>query len=324
MFSVAKVVPDTTYNGPLTNWGQECQLLWQYLQFPADAFSLHIAASYKFAQPLRVASANQRMRKFLWCPDVALDFRGKQVFSTSDDRVALDFADLQRVLGVGDEQWTEFLQQPLCISLPFQAVRLAERAAWSKILLRVSWGSRKNPEIEWLMERMQFPTQEWLQELRRLGRHGGFAPPPKLPFHREHAQIAAKKLRQNAQAILTNLADEDERSAKAFELEHLVCRLDAFAEGMQASGNHGKALKFDADTLVASLSAAMQLRDRASLRATVQGVFQKFSLLAKWTLLLGAGYPLRVCFRALSCYLTLLTVVSCGIVSQSCMVPCIC
>ena len=102
----------------------------------------------------------------------------------------------------------------------------------------------------------------------------------------------------------------------------MVSRLEAFADNFKPQDN--KFQRIDAEKLVAACSAAMQLRNRSALRSTVQGVFEKFSQLVKWTQLRG-----QKCFPHLpqlepGFCLMLVCVESCGIVLQACADLCIC
>ena len=76
---IVKLVPDKEYAGVLTNWDKESRLLWEYLQYPADGFTVHVAGCCKFAKPVSVATAQQRVKHFVWAPDVPVSFEGAKV-----------------------------------------------------------------------------------------------------------------------------------------------------------------------------------------------------------------------------------------------------
>ena len=153
----------------------------------------------------------------------------------------------------------------LRLGLPMPVVELVQRGSWSRVLLRASWNTRRTPAMQRLVQDLQFPSDMWVQSLRAAGRYGHFAPPAALSFSRESAADVVQKLRQHAPLILSEMPDEEARASEAFQLEQMVSRLDAFAA---PSGRH-----IDAKTLVASFASAMQLRNRATLRTTVQRVF---------------------------------------------------
>ena len=116
MCALVKISPDVEFLGPLTNWDKECKFLWEYFQYPADAFSVRICACYKFSPAVRVATAHQRMRKFVSIPDIAVQFQATRVTCVASNR-EVGWGELQRVLGVDDKCWQEFLQAPLCLGL---------------------------------------------------------------------------------------------------------------------------------------------------------------------------------------------------------------
>ena len=269
---IVKLLPDKQYDGALTNWDKESRLLWEYLQYPADGFTVHVAGCCKFAKPVSVATAQQRVTHFVWAPDVPVSFEGAQVFCVpvaSNSRI-FDFAELPRILGVDDRQMQQFISEPLCVSVPCAIAELIGCGAWSKLMLRASWATRKATAMKRFMSFLGFPSGDWVAGLRDLGRLGGFAPPALLPLNAAHATKIAEALRCFAPVILGSLQDEEDRASQQFDLEQMVGRLDSFACGCKPRESG----RLDATTAVATLAAAMQLRNRSSLSKTVKNVFE--------------------------------------------------
>ena len=267
------LVPDLEYRGVLTNWDKEAKMLWNYFQYPADAYTLHIAAGYKFSRPLKIATDVQRVKSFVWSPSVGVDWQGLQVTRTSNSRESFELAQLQRVLGIAEQQWQDFLQKPLCILTPAPMLALAEHAAWSKVMLRACWSHRMSSDMQRLVADVRFPSELWVQQLVATQELSNFSPPPQLPLSADHAAHISQRLRDFAPALLRELLDEEARAAEVFDLEQMVSRLDFFASTFKISGSKNKI--FDGETLVATCAAAMQLKSRATLRQSVQRVFDQ-------------------------------------------------
>ena len=268
---IVKLVPDILFEGPLTRWDKECKLLWEYLQFPADGYSLRIAGCCKFVQPVSVATVQQRIHRAVWYPDVRVRFENVQAVCVTDiSNRPFAFAELPRVLGIENRLWDDFCRKPLCLSMPYAIVELIGRGSWSKVLMRASWANRKSVALSHFTELLGFPPNDWVDSLRRSDRLGSFAPPPALSFGAAQASKIAETLRSFAPLALDNLQDDDDRAGQQFELEQMVCQLDSLVTSAKPPP---PLQRVDANLLVSSLAGAMHLKDRSRLRAVVRSVF---------------------------------------------------
>ena len=70
---LVKLVPDAEFRGALTPWDQECRFLWEYLNYPADGYSLRIASCVQFCVPVSVGFDRARLSKVVSTPGAPVD-----------------------------------------------------------------------------------------------------------------------------------------------------------------------------------------------------------------------------------------------------------
>ena len=284
---LVKLVADVEYSGPLTVLDEQCKFLWEYFNYPADAYTVRVARCFKYATPVFLGFDRHRLNGLVCEPGVpTADLARAQAACVSDrEQKFLSGEDLQHALGISDQQFAEFLANPIIFRVPTAIAELIGRGAWSKLMLRAFWQTRKAVAVQRLRSLLQFPSEPWLQQLKQGRRLGSSAPPPSLKFGSEHANALALKLRQAAPIVLARFGDEEveERQAETFEWEQLVCRLDSFVASLGggrkvqqgfAHPSLGKGNRFDIATMVSSLAAAMHLRNRTELRSTVQNIVE--------------------------------------------------
>ena len=279
---LVKLVPDAEFRGALTPWDQECRFLWEYLNYPADGYSLRIASCVQFCVPVSVGFDRARLSKVVSTPGAPVDLDSASGFFVSDrQQRVMQSPELQRALGITSAQWSDLVNNPLCFSVPHPVVELLGKGCWSKLMLAANWCTRKRPAMQRLTFELGFPSQAWLQDLEQSRRLGVSAPPPELAFSSVHADQIACKIRQFSAACLASVDGEDERAAATIDLEQMVCRLDSFSKQfrsgrntMQLTGSLAKGGRIDATTLVSSLAAAMQLRHRSQLKSNMKSVFE--------------------------------------------------
>ena len=278
---IVKLVPDVEFRGPLTPWDQECNFYWEYLNYPADAYSLRITSCIRFCVPVNVGFDRERLSKVVSTPGAPVGLDNASGFFVSDGQQrVMQSAELQLALGMTPAQWRDMVNNPLCFSVPHPVVELLGKGCWSKLMLAASWCTRKRPAMQRLTSELDFPSQAWLQDLKQSRRLGVSAPPPELTFSSVHAEQIAYKIREFSAVCLASL-DEDERAGATIDLEQMVCRLESFAKQfrsgrntLELTGSLAKGRRIDATTLVSSLAAAMKLRHRSQLKSTMRSLFE--------------------------------------------------
>ena len=277
---LVKLVPDVEFKGPLTPFDRECKFLWEYFKYPADAFTLRVAKCFKFNSPVKLGFDRERFAGLVQIATVPMRESELAGCMSSNPELTLQGSELQQALGITPEQWSKFLEQPTCFGVPHVIQELIGRSVWSKLLVLASWSTRKMYAVNVLCEPLQFPSNDWLRQLRLQNKLGTFAPPRALKFGPEHAQKLSLKIR-HAAPLLLNVFDGEEAALELFEWEDLVSRLGSFvgatgsgarkvAELPSSAGVLRRGNRYDVASIVGTLASAMQLRDRHDLRRIVQ------------------------------------------------------
>ena len=239
---LVKVSPGHEYQGPLTPWSIECDLLREFCGGGSDAYSLHIDAVYHVVEP-PVPANIQRNR---WRPTVrsytshCLDVGQLQFIKATDDIrdnswgqtpvTSLSATEVKNTEGVSDAAWAYVCHERPMLWIPEPIMLLVARLQWSSILLKANISQRADVRLDLIgtqllprfsLDAFSWPTEAWIQRVAR-------GPPTSssflLPLESRHVLSLISVLRELAPDSLARLEPELAPD-KRVELEDLVARL---------------------------------------------------------------------------------------------------
>ncbi|CAE7253642.1 unnamed protein product, partial [Symbiodinium necroappetens] len=164
---LVKLVADVEYSGPLTVLDEQCKFLWEYFNYPADAYTVRVARCFKYATPVFLGFDRHRLNGLVCEPGVpTADLARAQAACVSDrEQKFLSGEDLQHALGISDQQFAEFLANPIIFR---RAWSLVEADAASLLADSQSCGSATIAFGDEEVEERQAETFEWEQLVCRL------------------------------------------------------------------------------------------------------------------------------------------------------------
>ena len=122
------------YDGPLTPWNEEENLLWEHLGRPCAARSLNIRHSIVLQRPVLVQRPSQ-LKVPIWSPSVPASSVQVRGFVPPGAGACLDAAGVCNALNVSAEQLNQFLQAPVCLAIPPILLKLIKKGAWNTVML---------------------------------------------------------------------------------------------------------------------------------------------------------------------------------------------
>ena len=276
--ALVRLEPGVCFSGRLTPWPQEAELLWQYLQCPQGAFSLHVKDALRLDQPVIVSSVrgsrgNVSLKHALFQTNAQV-LNASSVLVTSQG-IRLTLPEVFERWGCDPNSIT--LADVPCLWTPEVILALLLRGRWENLLLKHSVHHIQKQHglvLFWLRSLMQWPTDEDMVRLQGYGKTCVQAPSHALDA--EDARFLLHWLRDHASAIIR---ESNEPEAMQLKLEQasegLQVFLLAFQAGAASAGTGGKRLSNlakSAEHLVNSIRVARHVRNKSKL-ARIQNEF---------------------------------------------------
>ncbi|CAE7825398.1 SHE10 [Symbiodinium sp. CCMP2456] len=252
------------YDGPLTPWSEEENLLWEHLGRPHAARSLNIRRSVVLQRPMLVQRPSQ-LKVPIWSPSVpasSVEVRGVVPPGTG---ACLNAAGVCNALNISVQQLNQFLQAPICLAIPPILLKLIKKGAWNTVMLLAKWHQRRRGDAYHGFAQA-FDLAAWHEVMKSSGLLERYVEPPALALSQMDATRLAMSLQGWAPHILAgnDTLDEQELSGIKLRLEEFVLKLQSFA-GPVCLATHSRQKTFSHDTVVAALCSSMRLKNKKEL-----------------------------------------------------------
>ena len=126
---IVNVSKGTVYEGPLTAWTNEEEVLWETLGRPYGAMSLCVQHSIILQRPCVMQRPSQ-VKIPIFSPAVPASGVRLKGFDTAARHELLDEAGLLRALQVSADELRAFFNQPVCFVVHPVILELIRRSAW--------------------------------------------------------------------------------------------------------------------------------------------------------------------------------------------------
>ena len=248
---IVNVSKGTVYEGPLTAWTNEEEVLWETLGRPFAAMSLCVQHSVILQRPCVMQRPSQ-VKIPIFSPAVPASGVRLSGFDTAAPQELLDETGLLHALQVSADELQAFFKKPLCFAVHPVILELIKRSAWSTLMLCAKW---REP----LAERLLPGWRDALRSADLLKKHVSV---PSVAFSQTDAGVLATNLKMWSQSILATASSEDDAACLKLALEEAVLKLEAFHGSKLLSSSDSS---YQHETIVAALCCSMKLRSRSQL-----------------------------------------------------------
>ena len=248
---IVNVSKGTVYEGPLTAWTNEEEVLWETLGRPYGAMSLCVQHSIILQRPCVMQRPSQ-VKIPIFSPAVPASGVRLKGFDTAARHELLDEAGLLRALQVSADELRAFFNQPVCFVVHPVILELIRRSAWSTLMLCAKW---REPLAERLLP-------GWRDAMRAADLVKKHVPVPSVGLSQTDAGVLATNLKMWSQNILATTSSEDDAASLKLALEEAVLKLETFRGSRLVSSSD---TAYQHETIVAALCSSMKLRRRSDL-----------------------------------------------------------
>ena len=262
------------YEGPLTPWSQEEEMLWENLGRPHAVTSLNIDRCVVTQRPVTFQRPSQ-LKIPVWSPTVPASNVVLRGFAPPDTNQLLDEQGLCQALHVSDDELKGFLQAPVCLAIPGIFLQLIKKGVWATLMFCLKWHSRhRGLAYQSFAEQLHLKAMH--QEMRAAGVLDTYVGPPNLPFSQSDALTLAKRLQEWATNILDRYSmDDDDFSTVQLFLEEVVLKLKTFG-GSLCVAQHNRQKRLSHDSVVRALCTCLNLRNKSQLSPTILSAVAAF------------------------------------------------
>ena len=271
---IVNVARGLQYEGPLTPWTDEEELLWENLGRPQGAMSLRIKQSVRL-QRAAIVQRPAHLKIPIWSPVAAASGVHLSGFDLKDPgRVPqiLEEAGLSKALQVSADELSAFLCEPVCLAVPPVILELIRKGVWSHLMLCAYWRERRRGKAYHIFA-AKLMMQHFHQEMKRANTLNRHVPYACLPFSQSDALTLAKNLKKWAPDILGPSQDDDAFAEMQLFLEEFVLKLQSFGGRTQVTTSAVQR-QLDHDTVVKALCCSMGLRSKKDLSPMLCGALQ--------------------------------------------------
>ena len=201
---LVNVEPGHKYEGPLTHWNNEEEVLWENLGRPQAVTSLHISRII-----LRRPAIMQRpcqLKMPVWSPAIPASQVKLRGFQVPDTVQLLESDGLCHALGASVEEVQTFVRTPVCFAVPGIVLQLIRKGAWSTLMFWLKWHDRRRGAARHDIFAVPLHLPLLRREMESSGILRHHVQLPALPFAQSDAHKLAKHLQMWAEDILSPLS----------------------------------------------------------------------------------------------------------------------
>ena len=259
------------YEGPLTCWNHEEEVLWEHLGRPYAARSLEIKRVIVLQRPALVQRP-LRLKVPIWGPSVPMSDVHLRGFAPPHANEALHEAGICQTLQVSSEQLRDFLKAPVCLAIPPILSKLIKVGAWKTVMVLANWHQRRRGNAYHAAFAAPLALDAWHDRMKAAGMLTSHVSVPALKLSQSDALKLGKSLQCWAPQILEGYAgdaDDEESSTQKLLLEEFVLKLQSFA-GPVCIATQSRQKVSSHDTVVKALCTSMNLRNKSQLAPMLQ------------------------------------------------------
>ena len=277
--ALVRVDPGVIWNGPLTDFDREANLLWNYWDRPSAAYSVVVRSFFSLCQPVSlhmregVAKAEVvTLQHYIFRPAVPVVTEELRFLARGDpDQDVLGFHDL----GIG-----ELRQDVPVIFIPQAIFALMERGKWRSILLHIeamrhaaSAPKALLASLKTLRVGMQWPSEDQFSMI--CSRQQNCQPLPKSMLCWDSIFFLRSQLCKHSDVIITDggrLVDPGRLAEQQKTLESALGGLELLAMSLAPKVSHLQHAKVASDRIIEQICAVRYLRNRSELKGLKQAV----------------------------------------------------
>ena len=236
---------------------------------PFASMSLQIEAVVVLQEAVRVQRP-EKLKAFVWSPAADISHpcdKGSLTPPLSTSLASLE--DMCAGLQCAEEEFKDFLRQPVGLGVPHAVLELAKRGVWKHLMLQGKWHHRCRGKGYWhFAKELDLPA--WHAKLKVANLLNHQVPFPSFWFPASSAICLAKKLQAWAPSLInaSRKAGKDEEHVNMF-LEEMVVRLQGFGKLQRRTDGFSQCQKLSHDKVVKALCACLNLRNKSELSSTV-------------------------------------------------------
>ena len=274
------LAPGNCYQGRLTPWDQEAELLWQYFKCPCSSFSIKAASVCALEEPSTVASArgcsgNVAVKHMVFQTNTAVVHRGTAlIFKSSGARTTVEECCRQHGLGA----LVDKLEDVPVMWVPEVVLQLMLVQKWSTLLLNVrNHHLQKSLDkiLAWMQAALNFPSQTDLQRLRQLKTESVTQPTHCLEA--SDAMFLLHMLRSQAGTLLSECTEFEEDGVR-LQLENAAEGLELLILSSHANRQRSSATNIAKPVLLLTnaIRFARYVRNRSKMNEVFSSMIEAF------------------------------------------------
>ena len=277
--ALVTVGPGVIWNGPLTEFDRETDLLWNYWYRPSAAYSVVVRSFFSLRPPVKlhmregVANAEiVTLQHYIFRPAVPVLTEALRFLARGDPN--------QEVLGFHDLGIGELRQDVPVIFIPETIFALMERGKWRSILMHIQAMRRAASapkailaSLKTLKVEMQWPSEDQFSMV--CSKQQDHQPGPKSTLSWDSIWFLRTQLRKHSDVIITDggrLVDAGQLAEQQKALESALEGLELLATCLAPKVSHLQHAKVASQKIIDQISAVRYLRNRSELKGLKQAV----------------------------------------------------